>query len=131
MGQTLTEKLTATTEGMRLYQQERAILEVTELLCRLMDEQRITRSQLAKRLGISKGYVTQLLDGRSNMTLRTVSDVFFSLGRAVHFQDGVLAAETPPLCFSDEWHWPAQPKAWPGKVSMECPPLAGSLRIAG
>lgn len=85
------DKLTRTEQGMRLYQQERAILDVTELICQLMDEEHVTRSVLAGRLGRSRGYVTQLLDGRANMTVRTISDVFVALGRALHFQDGALS----------------------------------------
>ncbi|MFH0983411.1 MAG: helix-turn-helix transcriptional regulator [Planctomycetota bacterium] len=92
MAQTLTAKLTATAEGMRLYQQERAILEVTELLCQIMDEDDVSRAELARRMGKTKGYVTQLLDGRANMTIRTISDVFCALNRGVHFQDGPLRA---------------------------------------
>lgn len=90
--ETLTEKLTKTAEGMRLYQQERAILEVTELLCELMDKRKVSRSQLAKRLGKTKGYITQLLDGRTNMTIRTMSDLFVALDRAIHFEEGTLGA---------------------------------------
>ncbi len=88
----LIERLTGTPEGMRLYQQERAIQEVTDLICELMDEQNVSRAELAKRLGKTRGYITQLLDGRANMTVRTISDVFLALGRAIHFQDGALDA---------------------------------------
>ena len=70
MANTLTEKLTGTAEGMRLYQQERAILEVTELVCRLMDEQGVTRPELARRLGRTKGYIDRLLDGRDRKSTR-------------------------------------------------------------
>jgi len=94
MSGTLIERLTATPEGMRLYQQERALQEVTDLICQMMDEQNVSRAELAKRLGTTKGYVTQLLDGRTNMTIRTISDVFAALRRAVHFQDGPLSATT-------------------------------------
>src|SRR5262245_58561677 len=66
---------------MREYQQERAIYEVTELLESVMEEQGITRAELAKRLGQSKSWVTQLLDGEQNKTIRTVADVFALLGR--------------------------------------------------
>ncbi len=90
------EKLTKTPEGMRLYQQERAILEVTELVCELMGEQDVSRSELATRLGRTKGYITQLLDGRANMTVRTISDVFTALDRAVHFQEGPVSATVSP-----------------------------------
>lgn len=90
MTKSLTEKLTRDADGMRLYQQERAILEVTETLCQLMEEDGVSRSELAQRLGKSKGYISQLLDGRTNMTIRTISDAFVALGRALHFQEGPL-----------------------------------------
>ena len=82
MAQTLIERLTSTPEGMRVYQQERLILEITELICDLMAGQKIKKADLAERLGKSRAYVSQLLDGRTNMTVRTISDVFFALGRA-------------------------------------------------
>lgn len=83
---TLTEKLTETAEGMRSYQQERAILEVTELVCQLMDEQGVTRRELAKRLGRTKGYIDRLLNGRAGMTVRVISDVFTALDRSMCFR---------------------------------------------
>lgn len=80
------EELTSTKEGMAIYQQERVVLEVTELICKLMKQRGVNKTELAKRLGKSKGYVTQLLDGQTNMTLRTVSDTFLALdsGFGVH-----------------------------------------------
>ena len=66
---------------MRLFQQERAIYEVTELLESVMRETGVTRAELAKRLGKSRGWVTQLLDGEANKTIRTVADAFAVLGR--------------------------------------------------
>ena len=100
----LIERLTATEEGMKLYQQERAIQEVTELICALMDERGINRTELAKRLGRSKGYITQLLDGQANMTLRTISDVFTAIGLSIHFQDGPMDTRTARVSlFTAEW----------------------------
>jgi transcriptional regulator with XRE-family HTH domain len=124
MAKTLTEKLTKTVEGMRLYQQERAILEVTELVCQLMDEQGMSRSELAKRLSRTKGYITQLLDGRANMTVRTISDVFTALDRAVHFQEGPVSATvspSPTITLYEDADW-GQPKAeWPENMCYNTP----------
>ena len=85
MAETLIQSITKTTEGKRLYEQERAILEVTELICEIMGATGISRSELAKKLGKTKGYITQLLDGDTNMTVRTISDVFTALGKELHF----------------------------------------------
>ncbi len=59
----------------RLLKQEELILDVTEMLCRVMIENEISRSELAERLGKSRAYVTQLLSGGRNLTLRTLSDL--------------------------------------------------------
>ena len=124
MGETLTERLTKTPEGMRLYQQERAIQELTDLVCELMDEQGVSRSKLAKRLGRTKGYITQLLDGRANMTVRTISDVFTALDRAVHFQEGPVSATispSPTITLYEDADW-GQPEAeWPTNVCYNAP----------
>lgn len=117
----LTEKLTGTPEGMRLYQQERAILEVTELICQLMQEQGVTRAELAKRLGRTKGHVSQLLDGGRNMTIQTVSDLLVALGHAIHFQEGPLQAtisSCPMLSYVDLASWGEHSGSWPENVGV-------------
>ncbi len=67
-------------ELARLVKQEELILDVTELILEKMEEKGLNKSQLANMLGTNKSHVTQLLRGSRNMTLRTVSDIFFNLG---------------------------------------------------
>jgi transcriptional regulator with XRE-family HTH domain len=86
------DELKNNSEEMRLYQQEWLILEVTELVASLMKDKRVSKTELAKRLGRSKGYITQLLDGRANMTLRTVADLMWAL-------DASLGVSAHPLGF--------------------------------
>jgi transcriptional regulator with XRE-family HTH domain len=85
MEKTYIEEATSTPEGMRRFQRERAVESVTTLICDLMDEQEVSRSQLADRLGKTRGWVTQLLDGERNKTVRTLSDVFCALGHSLEF----------------------------------------------
>ena len=85
MNKSVLEEYISDSENMRAFQQERAIYEVTELIEGAMAESRVTRSQLANLLGRSKGWVTQLLDGQGNKTVRTVADVLAVLSREVHF----------------------------------------------
>jgi transcriptional regulator with XRE-family HTH domain len=85
MAKTTLEQITATDDDMRLYQQERAIEYVTAMICRLMKKQNTTRAELAKRLGKSPGWITQLLDGEKNKTVRTLSDVLWALGESLEF----------------------------------------------
>ncbi|MHB1559966.1 MAG: helix-turn-helix domain-containing protein [Isosphaeraceae bacterium] len=97
MIQTWVEERTKDPERMKAFQQERLILEVTELIERLMRQQGVSKARLAEKLGKTKGYITQLLDGRTNMTLRTMSDVLFALGRALHVNDGSLTVSSTPV----------------------------------
>jgi transcriptional regulator with XRE-family HTH domain len=77
------DKLRTTTEGAKALRQEEFILEVTELICKLMKQQGVSRTELANRMGKSKGRISQLLDGEANLTLRTLSDIFDALGHKV------------------------------------------------
>jgi len=66
-------------EDMKFYLQEELILEVTECIAEMMQKKNVSKSNLAKKLGRTKGYITQLLNGNANMTLRTISDVMWAL----------------------------------------------------
>lgn len=77
---TIEHELTLTPEALRLWNQEQAILAVTELICEIMEAEGISRKHLAEALGKSKGYLSQLLDGSRNMTIRTISDAFSVMG---------------------------------------------------
>ena len=79
MGQALIGRLPYESEEMKFALQEELILEVTEAIAGLMQEKHMKKKDLAQRLGRSKGYITQLLNGRANMTLRTIADVFWAL----------------------------------------------------
>ena len=61
------------------YAQESLIVDVTEEIWSAMSAQNVSKSDLAKRLGKSKAFVTQVLNGGRNMTLRTLSDIAFVL----------------------------------------------------
>lgn len=97
MKKTLVEKYVEKPEHMRLFQQERAIYEVTELLESTMRETGVSRSELARKLGRSKGWITQLLDGEANKTIRTVADAFAVLGCEYHSSQGpiMIGKEAP------------------------------------
>lgn len=68
----------------RLLAQESLILDVTEEICRVLESTKINRQELAKRLGKSKGFVTQVLSGERNMTLRTAADLATALDHRLH-----------------------------------------------
>jgi transcriptional regulator with XRE-family HTH domain len=70
-------------EFRRLLAQEELILEVTETLCELLEKEKVSRKELADRLGKTKGFVSQLLNGGRNLTLRTVGNIIHVLGYKV------------------------------------------------
>ena len=48
---------------------------ITIKIMQAMDEQKVTQSMLASRIGCSLQYVSNLLKGSSNMTLETISKI--------------------------------------------------------
>jgi transcriptional regulator with XRE-family HTH domain len=70
-------------EYERLVEQETLIFEATEMLSELIEESGENRKELAEKLGRSKGFVTQVLAGDRNMTLRTLADFAFALEHRV------------------------------------------------
>lgn len=64
----------------RLVRQEEFILEVTEALAKAMKSSGCSKAELAKRLGVTRGLVSQIMAGGKNLTLRTVADVAAALG---------------------------------------------------
>jgi len=70
-------------EYRKLYAIEGLVADAAELLARLMEEQGVNKAQLARRLGKSRAWVTQLLSGKANMTFRTFAEVVYALGAEV------------------------------------------------
>ncbi|HEF8785146.1 TPA: helix-turn-helix transcriptional regulator [Providencia alcalifaciens] len=58
---------------------ERLVFNVTEDILIAMEDAGITQHKLANILGKSKSFVSQILNGKRNMTLRTLSNICFAL----------------------------------------------------
>lgn len=67
-------------EYRKLYAIEGLVTDAAELVARLMQEQGLNKAQLARRLGKSRAWVTHLLGGKANMTMRTFAEVIHLLG---------------------------------------------------
>ena len=72
------------TEYERLLAEEAFILDSTELISELMLEKGLTRAELAKLIGKTRGFVSQVLAGNRNMTLRTLADLAYALDARVN-----------------------------------------------
>lgn len=76
----LIDKYLTDDKSKKLFHQERVILEVTEAICQYMTAHNISRSELARRLGKEKSFVSQVLNGERNLTLRTIADITWAIG---------------------------------------------------
>lgn len=80
MSDSYVERLEADKVSRNALVRERAILDASELLCEHMEALNVSRADLAKKLGKTRSYVTQLLDGQ-NMTIATLASALDVLGR--------------------------------------------------
>jgi plasmid maintenance system antidote protein VapI len=60
------------------------VIEFTEDLCRIMKEKKVSRAELARRIGTSRAHITQLLGGGANFTLLTMVKLAMALDSTVH-----------------------------------------------
>jgi plasmid maintenance system antidote protein VapI len=127
---TLVDEYMEDKEFERLMMQEDVIMEVTEDICGIMDEEGINRSTLAKIMGKTKGYISQVLNGRKNLTIRSMVDIAYNLGYEVHlnFRKRVSDKKTEQINFT----WDMRSKKGPtirqegmaDDYHIRCPRLA-------
>jgi len=92
----------------KLYAAEELTFNVTEDLLIQMEDMEVSKSELAEKLGRTKAYVSQLLSGSRNMTLRTLSDICYALKikPSVNFEDVVKTSiESKPILSKDTCNW--------------------------
>ncbi len=65
---------------------ESVILEFTESIVKRMEELSITRTELAKRLNVSKAFITKLLNGNPNLTIKTMVAISKALDCAIKIE---------------------------------------------
>lgn len=63
----------------RVLAEESLIQQVTERIWELLEKKEMSKSDLAKSMGKSKAFVSQILSGSRNMTFRTFADIAFAL----------------------------------------------------
>ncbi|NOX67159.1 MAG: helix-turn-helix transcriptional regulator [Chlorobi bacterium] len=73
------EKAKLSNAESRAFAREKLVYNVTEDLLVFLEDRDISKKELARRLGKSKSYVTQILSGSRNMTLGSFSDICFAL----------------------------------------------------
>ena len=69
------------TEDRRIeFAEEELIVEAAEEIWAAMDNAKVTKKDVAERLGKSKAFISQLLNGSRNMTLRSLANIAYSVG---------------------------------------------------
>lgn len=68
------------------YLTEGVLLDVTEQIYARMQEHGLRQTDLAECLGVSRAFVSQLLNGKPNMTMRTLVGVAHALGQRVEIR---------------------------------------------
>src|SRR6056297_2859591 len=73
-------------------------IELYNQLSDYMKKHHLNRSQLAEKLGVTKGYVSQILNGDFNHRLSTLVDLSLAMGKApvIQFADLDKIIENPP-----------------------------------
>jgi antitoxin component HigA of HigAB toxin-antitoxin module len=103
----LGKQLMESPDRRRALLQERAIVRATELIETLLEQQGISRTDLADMLGKHKSWVTQLLDGEKNKTIRTVADVLAVLGHEMRISSEPIASDAERHFVAYTAHWPS------------------------
>ncbi len=67
--------LSRTKDGKKELARQSLIVDTTEKIWAVMEDEGVTKSDLARILETSKSNVTQLLNGQRNMTLSSLSDI--------------------------------------------------------
>ncbi len=111
------QKVVENTHGRKLSRQEQLLFDATELVSRAMEDEGVSRSELARRIGKSKAYVTQVLRGQNNMTLRTLSDLADALGYAVEL-GAVNPKSARHICLG-HWNGPTKCNLLHGHYSFK------------
>ncbi len=97
MAKTFVEKLMSDDEGRKLYFREDLIFEITESICKVMAEKDISKAELARRAGVSKSNITQLLSGDHNMRLTTVADLLYALDSKLELEVTAVALDVESI----------------------------------
>ena len=65
---------------------ESAILDFTEKIVDKMNKTGLSRAELSQKLGVSKPFVTKLLSGNPNMTIKTMVSIAHALECELNFE---------------------------------------------
>lgn len=83
-------------------------LEVSIVFAKAMAGENISQTELAKKLGVSKGRVSQVLHGDRNITIDTLADYALALGCNIDFELVPKRIEASLKDIAANWDRPAR-----------------------
>lgn len=81
---------------------EEAKVEMAERIYLAMGDAGISQAEFANRLGVSRSYITQLLDGEANFTIETLVKIGIALGRKLILPDYIRAQAQERAQYKEE-----------------------------
>lgn len=73
-------------EFRKMYAVEGLLGDAAQLVADLLEHKKMKKADLARLLNKTPAFVSQLLNGRANMTVRTLAEVIYALGATVKLQ---------------------------------------------
>lgn len=88
----LREKINAARDTFD-YRLEKILLQLGEDICLLMEQQGLNRTHLAERMGVSPAYITKILSGNPNLTIKSLLKLTDAMGKELTLQFSPRAAQ--------------------------------------
>ncbi|MEW8049706.1 MAG: helix-turn-helix transcriptional regulator [Candidatus Thiodiazotropha sp.] len=76
----LLEMLESLPNGKQILAEEELIIEASERISEILKLEEVSKSELARRLGVNRSSVSKMLRGSQNMTLRSFAAMAYALG---------------------------------------------------
>ena len=76
-----------TPEAKVAFEEEMFLSRVDDAIERLVEKRGLKQQELAERMGVTEGRVSQILSGRENMTLRTLARLAWALDSRLKIQE--------------------------------------------
>ncbi|WP_025324471.1 helix-turn-helix domain-containing protein [Deferrisoma camini] len=89
-----------------------AVHDFTLEIHRLMEKHGINKAELARRLGTSQAYVTKMLSGNANFTIKTMTKIAAAFGERVHIHLDPGPCEESRATVWEKLPWPGRPGQW-------------------
>ena len=83
---TMAEKFKADPKTAKIYNREGLLIEITELICKVMQEREISKKELARKMGKKKKWLNDILNGTRYISIKTVSDIFFAIDKNIELK---------------------------------------------